>query len=571
MVLLPGSFVRAQDYRLKVHPADSLSEQHMKKLNHDRKPSGPARARKELGNILHYFYSEGYLEASFDSIREDSLLMQAWLYTGNVYKLSLIRPGNANPQILSQSGYKERLYSSSPFNPEEILELSREILKYCENHGYPFAELRLDSIRFREEKSIEASLNLQLNQKVSIDTIIIKGSSKIHPKFISNYFNIKAGDLYNESRISRIENKLSDLPFVQVVRPWEVVFTEDKASLVLYLDKQRASQFDGILGIAPNDQTSGKLLLTGDVKLKLLSAFNRGELIDLNWRKLEAQTQDLNFNFNYPFLFSTPFGFDYELHLIKKDTSYLTLTNRLGVQVLFNGYNHVKAFYENNRSNLLSTSGLESATVLPEYADVNSGYYGLGLYLSRLNYRYNPQRGYQLDVSGAIGSKKIRKNSNVNQELYDSIPLSSNLYRLELYAGLFIPLFRSTTLLIGNKSAYLENKNLFDNELFRIGGLKTLRGFDEESITASAYSIFTLEFRYLFDQNSFFQIFIDGGYFERNVNSGYIEDTPYGFGAGVNFETRAGIFALSYALGSRKDQPLQFKTAKIHFGLTAKF
>ncbi len=116
---------------------------------------------------------------------------------------------------------------------------------------------------------------------------------------------------------------------------------------MLYLDKKRASQFDGILGIAPNDDVDGKLLITGDIKLKLLSAFNRGELIDFNWRKLEAKSQDLNFHFNFPFLFNTPFGIDYRLNLYKKDTSYLTLSNNIGVQMMFNGYNHVKAFYEN--------------------------------------------------------------------------------------------------------------------------------------------------------------------------------------------------------------------------------
>lgn len=66
-------------------------------------------------------------------------------------------------------------------------------------------------------------------------------------------------------------------------------------------------------------------------------------------------------------------------------------------------------------------------------------------------------------------------------------------------------------------------------------------------------------------------MFFDGAAYERNTNSGYLNDTPYGFGAGVNFETRAGIFSLSYALGSRDGIPLQFKTAKIHFGITAKF
>ena len=257
--------------------------------------------------------------------------------------------------------------------------------------------------------------------------------------------------------------------------------------------------------------------------------------------------------------------------LYKKDTSFLTLTNNLGIQVMFNGYNYVKAFYENQRSNLLSTEGLEFATTLPEYADISTSLYGVGIDYSKLDYKYNPRQGYRFDMTGAIGSKKIKRNTNVNQALYDSIPLSSTLYRLELSADLFIPLFRGSTFLIGNKSGFLENENLFENELFRLGGLKTLRGFDEESITASIFSIFTLEFRYLFDVNSFFQLFIDGAYIERNANSGYVNDTPLGFGVGVNFETKAGIFALSYALGSREDQPIQFKSAKIHFGLTATF
>jgi hemolysin activation/secretion protein len=142
---------------------------------------------------------------------------------------------------------------------------------------------------------------------------------------------------------------------------------------------------------------------------------------------------------------------------------------------------------------------------------------------------------------------------------------------LQLEAAGFIPLFRNSALMVRNQSGFLENENLFENELFRIGGLKTLRGFDEESITASIFTIFTLEFRYLFDLNSYFNIFFDGAFYERNTNSGYFNDTPYGIGAGVNFETRAGIFSLSYAMGSRDGEPLQFKAAKIHFGLTARF
>ncbi len=570
-ILAFATFPGTGQHTLQILPADESSAAEIRRLNYNAKPRDSLAAVKVLKRAVQYFYQKGYLTASIDSIVKDSSSTRAWIHTGSIYSTSSLRAGNADRLLLRQSGYREKFFTNKPYKPREISRLMENILKYCENNGYPFASVRLDSVEIGPDNHITASLDLQRNQKVYVDTMIVKGSSKLSRSFLRYYFNIKEGSPYNEQRIRRIESRIKDLPFVSEIRQTEVVFSGDKASIILYLDKKKASQFDGIIGIAPNEQTSGKLLITGDVKLKLLSVFNRGELIDLNWRKLEAQSQDLNFHFNYPFLFGTPFGFDYVLQLFKKDTSYLNLNNNLGFQVMFNGYNHIKAFYENQRSNLLSTQGLESATVLPEYADITTSFYGMGVAYSKLNYRYNPSRGYAIDMSGAIGSKNIRRNASVNPVLYDSIALKSTLYRVKFAGDIFIPLFRSGTFLVANKSGLLENKNLFDNELFRIGGLKTLRGFDEESITASAYSIFTLEFRYLFDVNSYFQLFFDGAYYERETNKGFISDTPYGFGLGVNFETRAGIFALSYALGSREGIPVQFKSAKIHFGITAKF
>jgi hypothetical protein len=43
-------------------------------------------------------------------------------------------------------------------------------------------------------------------------------------------------------------------------------------------------------------------------------------------------------------------------------------------------------------------------------------------------------------------------------------------------------------------------------------------------------------------------------------------DFPFGFGAGAAIETRIGMFALSYAMGTRQDEKISFRSAKIHFG-----
>ncbi|MEM9024212.1 MAG: BamA/TamA family outer membrane protein, partial [Bacteroidota bacterium] len=112
----------------------------------------------------------------------------------------------------------------------------------------------------------------------------------------------------------------------------------------------------------------------------------------------------------------------------------------------------------------------------------------------------------------------------------------------------------------------LETESLFRNELYRIGGLKTLRGFDEESIFASIYSIATVEVRYLLEQNSYAYLFWDGAYVENNSQGSAFTDRPFGFGVGVSFETKAGIFSFSYALGKQRGNPILLRAAKLHFG-----
>jgi len=526
---------------------------------------------KELMKVLFYFYDKGYLAARFDSVVHDSVHTRAYLHIGDKYKLTYLGKGNVDEDILREAGYKFKHYNHGlPYNQIRISRLMMNILGHCENNGYPFARVSLDSINIKGT-DIAASINLEKNNRVVIDSIIIKGDARIHISYIQQYLGIKPGDPYDESKISKVGNKINELPFASSMRPFEVVFTPEKAALMLYLEKKKASQFDGILGIAPNDDKEGKLLITGDVTLKLMNILRRGELIDFQWRKLEQGTQDLKFNFAYPFLFKTPFGVDYHFYLYKRDTSFITLENHIGINYMFKGYNYIQAYYEHQSSSLLSTSGLEFVTTLPSYADVKTAFYGLKFAYDDLDYRFNPRKGFSIQSSGAVGKKNIKKNDNINPELYDGLQLESTIYRIILNASGFMPVYRNLTFLLRTQNAYLNNPNLFENELFRIGGLRTLRGFDEESIFASFYSILTCEFRYRFDVNSFVSLFWNGAYVEQNTHDMFMSDYPWGFGAGLSFETKAGIFNISYALGKRYDNPIQFKAAKIHFGLTATF
>lgn len=115
------------------------------------------------------------------------------------------------------------------------------------------------------------------------------------------------------------------------------------------------------------------------------------------------------------------------------------------------------------------------------------------------------------------------------------------------------------------------NDNIFSNELFRVGGLKTMRGVDEASIFCSAYAIGTVEYRFLFEENGNFSAFVDLGWWEDDSREQYINDDPIGFGVGASFETKAGIFGITYALGQQFDNPIDLRESKVHFGFTTLF
>jgi hemolysin activation/secretion protein len=245
--------------------------------------------------------------------------------------------------------------------------------------------------------------------------------------------------------------------------------------------------------------------------------------------------------------------------------------NNVGLQYLFNGLNNIKVFYRQRNSNLLSTAALSGVSVLPNYADISTYAYGLGIFYEKLDYKFNPRRGISINASGSAGNRQIKKNNKLSDALYNNIQLRSTQYQAEGNISFYLPLRKFSTIKIATQGGSILSPQLFKNELYRIGGFRTLRGFDEQSIFASSYAIGTLEYRFLFEQNSALILFADGAWYENNSQGTYIHDTPYSIGAGVSFETKAGIFQMNYAIGSQFGNPFDLRTGKINFGVVNTF
>ncbi|NQX91182.1 MAG: BamA/TamA family outer membrane protein [Flavobacteriales bacterium] len=196
--------------------------------------------------------------------------------------------------------------------------------------------------------------------------------------------------------------------------------------------------------------------------------------------------------------------------------------------------------------------------------DVEITRYGLEINSSKLDALINPLKGHQISLTASAGLKTIP------QEEEDDI--LGEQYHIHADFRKYNPVKKSFGIM--GRAQYGQ---LFDNtsalglnELLRVGGFNTIRGFQEEQFFAEAFGVATIQANYKLDSGTGVFAFFDQGYYQQNLED-QVEDQPYGFGLGLNIGAKAGQFNLVYALGSQDSQPVLFRNAILHFGFVNVF
>lgn len=448
--------------------------------------------------------------------------------------------------------------------------LAERIVTYYENNGFPFVKVSPHPT-LMNDSLIDIALNVDLGPLVKYDSIDLKGNTKISNRFLVGYLGLKKGKIYNEKEINLIEKRLSKLSFLKLEKHPQLAFIDQKLLVLLYLSNKKSSQFDGIIGLLPQSGVNQKTLITGDVKLNLKNIFNNAEQIELNWRRSDPLSQDLLIGSNIPYIFGSKYGIKFNFKLNKKDTTTLTNTTKIGGNYYFLGLNNVTAYFENSNSKLLSTSAITQNGTINSNIDYSVNRYGFAGELDYLDDIWIPTKGVKIEIDINIGTRKTIINSKIPDDYYTNITKSETQIKAISSVESYFPILKNLILNISQKNFYLSGNNRYENELFRFGGLTSLRGFNEESLLASTACILNTELRWLVDRRTYLFIFWNGAYYEKRTVGKFLHDTPNGTGVGLSFDTPAGIFNITYALGKEFNNPIQIKYAKIHFGIIARF
>ena len=498
-----------------------------------------------LKSYIDKMQRKKYVYAGFDSINYRDDRVDAYATLGKPLQ-------NVS---LDVSEVPFRVSRRKKSNPLFYPQLCEQVVEYYTDKGYLFATANIDSISF-DEISFSAKVKVDKGLLVKVDSLIINGNAKISHSYMERTLELRHNTVLTIEKIDRIDSRINNIPFLEQEQTYQLAFSDTKSDVLLFLKSKKASSFSGVLGIMPKSQTTGKLLITGDIDLSLVNAFHHGENFKFNWKKYETQNQTLNIGGAFPYLFKSPVGLGADFSLEKKDSSYLK-TDFYGKVMVGNQISRgFYIYYRNTASFPIGNNDSASGT----FTKFKTNLFGFGIDYCSVDNLRNPYKGLVFAVTADAGRKNETETKN-------SLFHANLFYDISGYIGIV----QGFTIKLRNSTKFIYSKTIFDNELLWVGGMNSIRGFDELSLPATYYTLGTIELRYLFERNSAVYVLTDAMYFGKMFTAETSSNYALGIGVGIDLSTQAGIFSLVYAIGKQNENPFSFNNSKIHFGYKSYF
>ena len=508
--------------------------------------------RELVNNILLKEIESGYFTCNVDSLNLKNQKLKIYLQTGNLISVNSIKVNLPNSLALKlrEDFNSEKTY----FNANDFSNRIKKWIFLMNNNGFPFAEFE-----FQKSEIINSKINLICNlisgPLVKIDSIINPEITKKELQLVYKFSDIRNGDLFELNKIYKISENIKNTGFIQEIRPPAYEFIDNKVSLYTYFKPQSKNSINGLVGIQPGENEN--VQFTGNVALNFQNALSYGEVLKINWRRMFNSSQNLIAELSYPFLFNTNFEIIGGLDMIKKDSSFFNFNSKLIINYkTSSNFSNGFLFTNSNSTNLLES----------DYSSTSVNSFGFVTDYKKLDNPFNPKRGFIIKSEIAYGWKETYSIDTASNNVLKSPNFNGNLS-----FSSYLSLINRTTFKIKLSTSTIQNNILYENELTRIGGYKTIRGFDEESIWVSSFILGNFEFRYLLDEKSNVFLFSDFAWTESKINDFIKAEYFQSFGFGTNISMPNGLLTLIYGLGRKIDNPFLIRSGKIHLGFTSYF
>lgn len=415
--------------------------------------------------------------------------------------------------------------------------------------GYPLARIIIQQLDVdpAHPDRLLLVLSVEAGPRLYLDRILLQGARRTQPAFVARLLNLQLGQQLHAFDPEQMAERLTATGLFHRVDPPTLYLTNDSAAALVFSMKEAPpGSFDLLLGYQPPGEGTGGLVGSGHLHLRHL--FGAGRELELQLERLPSRISRFRLAAFDPFVLNTPFSFRIGFTGRQQDSTYTRQDFRLALGYRFPSGLQIMGSWRQETTRP-GPAGLRLGNGWQRIAQGSATLFGMGLSWQQLDNAQVPRRGLTLIVQAERG----RKTHNTRQiTALDTLQVRTRFHqdRLEATLRLYHPLLDQLVLVGGGELALLRADRYDAADLYRLGGARSLRGYNEEQFAGHQTARLLTEARYLLTPPTFIFGFLDLGYVATPALPGSAAQASWhlGYGLGLQLQTGAGLLNLSYAL-----------------------
>jgi hypothetical protein len=549
----------AQNFHLKITGKNDIENKTIDSLNYSITHPNIKSLYNEINITSQKLSKKGYLDNKILETNKinDSSFASIFTLKSRIKNIH-IYIGINNPFFNSTETKNDTLIL--PY--EQIETYLNQKITEAEKQGFALSKIKLENIQ-RKNLTIFASLNFKSEKKRQVNSIILNyanSKDKINfPKGHLKQLNKKyLNKTFNQEITKQLYDEINSYEFVNQTKYPEILFTNDSTKIYIYLEKRKANTFDGYIGFS-NDKDK-KANLNGYLDISLLNTLHAGEQFSLFWKSDGNQQKTFNTKLEIPYIFKSSLGLKAQLNIFKQDSTFQNTKTAIDLGYYINYNSKIYLGYQaTESSDIQNTNNLT-------ISDFKNSYITSTYDFKKIDHLNNliPKKA---NLNWTIGYGKRNTNNDPetagsSQQFYTNLNAS---YNFEINDKNFIN--------INSQNFYLKSKNYISNELFRFGGINSIRGFLENSLQSNFNSLILIEYRYKFSKNIYINTITDYGLYQDLTNKTNPNNIKklIGLGFGSVIQTPNGLLKINLTNGATNIQELQLYNTIVNICYNVKF
>jgi hypothetical protein len=440
----------------------------------------------------------------------------------------------------------------------EIESFLNSTLHKLEQNGFALAKLKLIHIKKRTN-CLYAELQFESGQQRQLNAIVVKfGESNKknsfpegHLKQINRKYH---NSTFNQDVVRKIHDDFDKFGFVNQIKNPEILFTQDTTKVYVYLEKRKSNTFDGYLGFTNNEKN--KLVFNGYLDLALENTLKVGEQLSLYWKSDGNNQKTFKASIDLPYVFKSPIGLKAQIYIFKQDSIYQNTKTSIDLGYFVDYNTRIYLGYQSTESSDIQNTNNSSIS------DYKNSFLTTNLEFTQLDDANSIfRKKTTLSITMGLGRRTTpdsAENVGSSKQTYININAMHNFY-----------LNPKNCFNINYQNYFLKSDTYIINELYRFGGIKSIRGFAENSLQANFMTALITEYRYIVSPDLYLHSILDYGYYKDTTSNN--KENLLGFGLGMGLRTKNGFLKLAFTNGQNEGQKIKFYDSIINLSYKTSF